>query len=151
MRIKLGPVTMEYKGTARLEEVDEGARTAVFSVQGKETRGQGSASASIRNRLVEENGSTRVRVETELSVTGRPAQFGRGIMEDVATRMLSDFASCLSQMMAGEGAAEPAAALGPTASQQPEALALGGALWRVLLGRVTGFLSRLVGRRRPAP
>src|SRR5919202_183616 len=100
MRVKLGPVTMDYKGTARLEEVDEQARTAVFAVDGKETRGHGFASARIRNTLTDEAGSTRVRVETQLNVTGRPAQFGRGIMQDVAARMLADFAACLSQTLA---------------------------------------------------
>lgn len=151
MRVKLGPVTMDYKGTARIEQIDEAGRVAVFSVQGKETRGQGSASATIRNRLVEEDGSTRVLVETELSVTGRPAQFGRGIMQDVAASMLGDFAKRLSQMMAGASAPEQAAEA-PAAGgvEQPEALALGGTLWRVILGRVTGLFARLFGRRRPS-
>src|SRR4051812_46992521 len=82
MRVKLGPMSMNYAGTAKLESVDESEHTAVFAVHGKETRGQGSATATIRNRLVPEGNTTRVVVETELSVTGRPAQFGRGIMQD---------------------------------------------------------------------
>src|SRR5579884_3108333 len=84
MRVKLGPVTMDYKGTAKLSDVDEIARIAVFTVQGKETRGQGAVAATITNRLRDVEGSTRVLVETDLSVTGRPAQFGCGIMQDVA-------------------------------------------------------------------
>jgi carbon monoxide dehydrogenase subunit G len=152
MKVKLGPVTMNYKGTARLESVDEPTRTAVFAVQGKETRGQGSASATIRNHLVEENGSTRVLVETELSVTGRPAQFGRGIMQDVAASMLGDFSKRLSDLMSEHGADEAEAHAGEAAPPapapaEPEALKLGGVLGQVLLARMKTFLGRLTGPR----
>jgi carbon monoxide dehydrogenase subunit G len=148
MKVKLGPVTMNYKGTARLESVDEPTRTAVFAVHGKETRGQGSASARIRNHLVDEDGSTRVLVETELSVTGRPAQFGRGIMQDVAASMLGDFSKRLSDLMAEHGAAsadaDEAAAPAP-APAEPEALKVGGVLGKVLLLRIKTFFGRLTG------
>jgi hypothetical protein len=153
MKVKLGPVTMNYKGTARLESVDEPTRTAVFAVQGKETRGQGSASATIRNHLVEENGSTRVLVETELSVTGRPAQFGRGIMQDVAASMLGDFSKRLSDLMSDHGAAEAearedeVAPSAPPAPEEPEALRVGGVLGKVLVARVKAFFGRLTGPR----
>jgi carbon monoxide dehydrogenase subunit G len=150
MRVKVGPVTMDYKGVARLVEVDEAAHVAVFSVQGKEVRGQGTASATIRNSLVPEGGSTRVLVETELSVTGRPAQFGRGIMQDVAGSMLADFAQSLSELMAAEGAGDvPPAAAEPAAA---ETLDLTGHVGGVLRGRLakwTGLaaLKRLFSRR----
>jgi len=150
MRVKLGPVSMNYKGTARLESVDGSAYTAVFAVQGKETRGQGSAMATIRNQLVEENGSTRVLVETELSVTGRPAQFGRGIMQDVAASILSDFAKRLSEMMAADGAQDSETATSaPMAmtSEESKALEVGGALGRVIVGRIRAFFAGLFGRR----
>jgi carbon monoxide dehydrogenase subunit G len=107
MTVKLGPVSLVYQGTAVLTEVDEAGRVAAFSLKGREVRGQGTASATIRNSLVAEGASTRVRVETELSVTGRPAQFGRGIMQDVAGRMLADFARCLSREITAPDAAEP--------------------------------------------
>jgi uncharacterized protein len=143
MRVKVGPVSMNYAGTARLESVDESDHTAVFAVQGRETRGQGSATATIRNRLVPEGSSTRVVVETELSVTGRPAQFGRGIMQDVASSMLTDFSRRLSALMAASDAPAPA----PAATAEPEqALAVGGLLGKVLVGRVRAFLRRLLGR-----
>jgi carbon monoxide dehydrogenase subunit G len=153
MRVKLGPVSMNYKGTARVESLDEAAHTAVFAVQGKETRGQGSATATIRNHLVEEGGTTRVLVETELSVTGRPAQFGRGIMQDVAASMLGDFAKRLSEMMAEQGAqpangaASAAASAAPVATQEPAALKVGGVVGRVIAGRIKSFFARLFGRR----
>jgi carbon monoxide dehydrogenase subunit G len=169
MRMKLGPVSMNYKGTATLESVDEAAHTAVFAVQGKETRGQGSATATIRNQLVDESGATRVRVETELSVTGRPAQFGRGIMQDVAASMLGDFAKCLSELMAADGGDAAAAANGPgdatplpaepeapratpvapavAPKQSKDALKVGGVLGKVLLARLKSLGARLTRRR----
>jgi carbon monoxide dehydrogenase subunit G len=137
MRVKLGPIAMTYKGTARLDEVDETARTAVVAVEGKETKGQGSASARIRSTLAAENGATRVRVETDLNVTGRPAQFGRGIMQDVAAKLLADFADCLSRTLA-ETPVDPAPA--PALDLAP---AVGGAAAE----RLRRLLRWLFGRR----
>jgi hypothetical protein len=156
MRVKVGPVTMDYKGVARVTEIDEASHVAAFNVQGKELRGQGSASATIRNTLVAEGDSTRVLVETELSVTGRPAQFGRGIMQDVAGSMLDDFAKSLSEMMAAERQdhAAPAEAA-PVERSRPgkQALDLTGAVGGVLrqrLAKWTGLaaLKRLFSRKR---
>jgi len=153
MRVKLGPVSMSYRGTAKLESVDEAAHTAVIAVQGKETRGQGSASATIRNHLVDEGGATRVHVETELSVTGRPAQFGRGIMQDVAASMLADFARRLSELLAADGVApSTTASVGdlavvPPSGEDRETLAVGRVVARVVLGRLRSLLCRLLGRR----
>jgi carbon monoxide dehydrogenase subunit G len=149
MRVKLGPVSMNYKGTATIESVDESSHTAVFAVTGKETRGQGSASATIRNHLVDEGGSTRVLVETELSITGRPAQFGRGIMQDVAASMLGDFSKRLSAMMTADGAPEPvptAITPVPPPPAEVESLRVGGVVGKVVLGRIRGFFGRILGR-----
>jgi uncharacterized protein len=152
MRVKLGPVTIDYRGRAQLEHVDEETRTAVVVVEGKETRGQGSASAKIRSSLIDEGGSTRVRVETELNITGRPAQFGRGIMQDVAAKMLTDFAQCLSKTLA-EG--EPAATL-TEQTEEPAHLNLTPLVRGVVAGRMlkvlglaasAAFLAKLVRRR----
>lgn len=154
MRVKVGPVTMDYKGIARVVELDETARVAVFKVEGQELRGQGTATATIRNRLIPEGVSTRVLVETELSVTGRPAQFGRGIMQDVAGSMLADFAKSLSELMAadresGSGAdAEPAARA--TEDDALDLTAAVGGVLRQRLAKWTGAaaLRRLLVRRR---
>jgi carbon monoxide dehydrogenase subunit G len=161
MRVRLGPVTMDYRGVARIAELDEASRTTVLTVQGRETRGQGSASATITNRLAEEDGGTRVTVETELSVTGRPAQFGRGIMQDVASSMLAEFARCLSEKISrGEGGESPAQATAEPApaaasGERPQALDVTGVVGGVLgrrLARMTGLaalgrlLARLTGR-----
>jgi len=137
MRVKLGPIAMTYKGTARLDAVDEAARTAVVAVEGKETKGQGSASARIRSTLAPEGEATRVRVETELNVTGRPAQFGRGIMQDVAAKMLADFADCLSRTLADA----------PEAEAPAPALDLAPAVGGVVADRLRQLLRRLFGRR----
>ena len=157
MRVKVGPVTMDYQGVARLTEVDEPGRVAVFNVQGKELRGQGTASATIRNSLVAEGDSTRVLVETELTVTGRPAQFGRGIMQDVAGSMLADFAKSLSEMMASDIGNAHSGGDGPAARPAPEpagkeALDLTGHVGGVLrrrLAKWTGLaaLKRLFSRK----
>jgi carbon monoxide dehydrogenase subunit G len=152
MRVKVGPVTMDYKGVARLTEVDEAARFAVFNVQGKEVRGQGTASATIRNSLVAEGGSTRVLVQTDLSVTGRPAPFGRGFMQDVAGSMLADFAKSLSELMAAEVTGASAAAPEP-APEHGETLDLTGHVGGVLRRRLAkwtglGALKRLFSKRR---
>lgn len=156
MRVKVGPVTMDYKGVARVVEIDEAAHVAVFDVQGKELRGQGTASAQIRNTLVAEGDSTRVLVATALSVTGRPAQFGRGIMQDVAGSMLADFAHSLSEMMAADQEGPTGATGAPPAESMPaqkEALDLTGAVGSVLrqrLAKWTGLsaLKRLFSGKR---
>lgn len=132
MRVKLGPVTAEYTGAATLEDADEDERVATFRVQGREARGHGTATATITNRLVpEETGGTRVIVETELDITGKAAQFGRGILEDVSSRLLDQFASRLEAEVLG---GEASKADGPAAARA-DVLDLGGAAWRPLLRR----------------
>jgi carbon monoxide dehydrogenase subunit G len=107
MKVKLGPMVVSYDGVARLVDIDEDDHTSTLEVQGRETKGQGTAAATIRNRLEDAgDGRTRVRVETELQVTGRQAQFGRGIMEDVAGRMLREFAGRLEQLIVAGGGAD---------------------------------------------
>ena len=128
MQLKLGPMTLAYKGTARLAEVEEDEHSATIEARAKEARGAGTAMARIRNQLAPgTGGSTRVRVETDLNITGRPAQFGRGIMEDVASRMLADFARQLEREIlsgqptgaGGEAAGKPAAGGQPAGEPAP--------------------------------
>jgi carbon monoxide dehydrogenase subunit G len=109
MRVKVGAVTTDYSGVARIRELDEDAHVAVFDVSGKELRGQGTASASITNRLSAADGRTRVAVETDLNVTGRQAQFGRGLMADVAGKILEEFAKRLEREIVSPSAASAAA------------------------------------------
>jgi carbon monoxide dehydrogenase subunit G len=106
MVVKLGPISAKYRGTVKVEEADEVNHRAVLRASGKDLRGQGTASATIDCTMNGENGATRVRVETDMQVTGRVAQFGRGIMQDVATKMLDQFATCVEQEIVGTGVEE---------------------------------------------
>src|ERR687894_3255803 len=109
MKVKIGPITANYKGTVKFEEVDEENHRAVLQATGRDARGQGTASATIVSTLQEEGDETRVKVETDMKLTGRAAQFGRGITQDVATKMLNQCAECLERELSGGGAAEEAA------------------------------------------
>ena len=93
MRLRIGPMTVAYQGTATLTEVDEAARRAVISLRAREAKGHGTALATITNVVEQIDGGTRVRAETDLRITGPQARFGRGVMEDVAGRMLGEFSS----------------------------------------------------------
>ncbi|MFF0791729.1 SRPBCC family protein [Streptomyces spiralis] len=110
VKVKLGPITVTYKGTAVFEEQDEAARRMVLVASGRETRGQGTARATVTGTLEERDGSTAVSVRTDLTVTGRPAQFGRGVLAEVGDRLVGQFADCLSRRLAAaapRGPAEP--------------------------------------------
>jgi len=102
MRLKLGPMRVEYRGTATLSEVDEEHHTAVISLSAREAKGHGSAMATIRNRLEPVDGGTRVSAQTDLHITGPQAQFGRGVIEDVGKRVLGEFSQRLEQRIAGQ-------------------------------------------------
>jgi hypothetical protein len=91
VKIKVGPITAQYKGTASFAEKDEAARRVVLKASGRDTRGQGTASATVTAAMAEEAGSTTVSIVTDLSVSGRVAQFGRGVMADVSARLLEQF------------------------------------------------------------
>jgi len=106
MTIRLGPVTQKYNGTVSFEETDEESRRAVLKADGKDARGQGTASATITSTLSEEDGGTKVRVETDMHLTGRAAQFGRGVQQEVATKLINQFAECLEKEIMGENTRE---------------------------------------------
>jgi carbon monoxide dehydrogenase subunit G len=121
MKVKLGPMTVDYRGTARLQDVDEDTHTASIAVQAREAKGQGTAAAVIENRLEPQNGRTRVVAVTDLKITGRQAQFGRGIMEDVANTMMGEFAKRLErEIQSQEAPAEAAAEARPEAAPEPQ-------------------------------
>ncbi|HKH12790.1 MAG TPA: SRPBCC family protein [Rubrobacter sp.] len=108
MKVQIGPITVGYKGTVKFEATDESDHRAVLEATGRETRGQGTASATIVSTLREEGDGTRVNVETDLVLTGRIAQFGRGIAQGVAKEMLDEFAACLEREISGAANAEEA-------------------------------------------
>lgn len=102
MRVKLGAMTVAYKGTVAMKEVDEASRRVLMEINAKEVKGQGGAKAWMENRLTaESDAQTRVQVATELDVSGRTAQLGRGMMQSVAARLLDDFAHRLEHELAG--------------------------------------------------
>jgi carbon monoxide dehydrogenase subunit G len=100
MRVELGPVALRYQGTVRLIDVDEDARAATFEARGSETGGPGTAAALIHTELTPNGAGTTVRAVTDLRVTGRAAEFGRGVMEEVAGAMLVPFAERLERLVA---------------------------------------------------
>jgi carbon monoxide dehydrogenase subunit G len=101
MKIKFGPIVAEYAGTATLEEVDEDRRAIVVRVQGKEARGQGTASAAIRIALSADRDGSHLVIDTELNVSGIAAQLGNGMLEDVSSRLLGEFAARLERDLSG--------------------------------------------------
>ncbi len=115
VRVKVGPVTLTYKGTAVFEERDEQEHRMVLSANGREARGQGTARATVTGTLAERDDGTAVTVLTDLSVTGRPAQFGRGLLSEVGDRLVSQFAECLAERLTEPE--EPAAAAAPAAEE----------------------------------
>ena len=113
VRVKVGPVTASYAGTARFVTKDEAAHRFVLEGSGRETRGTGTASATVEVGMTEQDAVTRVRVVTSLEVTGKQAQFGRGVMADIAAKLTDQFAACLAERVRG-----PAPAAEHTASPQ---------------------------------
>jgi uncharacterized protein len=101
MTVKIGPITARYRGTVRIEEADESARRAVMRARATDQRGQGTAAATITSTMESLPDGTRVRVQTDMQVTGPAAQFGRGVMQDVSAKMMGRFADCLAAEMAG--------------------------------------------------
>ncbi|MFF9298429.1 SRPBCC family protein [Streptomyces sp. NPDC014764] len=116
VRVKVGPVTVTYKGTAVFEERDEEARRVVLVAGGRDARGQGTARATVTGTLGERDGGTAVTVHTDLTVTGRPAQFGRGVMSEVGERIIGRFAACLAQRLTEPADGRDEAREAPTAS-----------------------------------
>jgi uncharacterized protein len=105
MKVKLGPVVLLYKGTGTFTERDEQARRAVLKAAAKDSRGNGTVNATVTITLTEEGDQTSGTVVTDLSITGRPAQFGRGMIADVGGKILEQFASCLSDKLTAPAAA----------------------------------------------
>jgi carbon monoxide dehydrogenase subunit G len=143
--VRLGPTTAAYRGELAMEEVDEDAHRAVMRASGQDKRGQGSAKATIVSTMREEGGATTVDVETDFTITGRLARFGRGgMIQDVSNRLLRDFSDCLQKTIEGgeatpeAAASEPGAAPSPAASPAPRAKPVGGIslFFRALLDRI---------------
>lgn len=119
MKVKLGPITSSFRGTLQIDEADEEARRAVLSARASDSRGQGTASATITSTMAPVDEGTLVTVETDLSVTGPAASFGRGVMQDVSARLMREFAEGLAaEMGRTAGATQAGAAAGSGASDR---------------------------------
>ena len=123
VKVKLGPIALVYNGQGTFTEKDDAAHTFKVDAKGKDKRGNGTAGATVTLAMTEAGTSTDVVVHTDLAITGKPAQFGRGVMQDVSDKLLGQFVACLEQRMTDEdtgGAAAPAAAA-PAAPAEPAA------------------------------
>ena len=108
IKVKVGPVSLTYRGTAKFTERDPGTRVVVVDASGKETRGAGTASAAIRATLEPSGEGTQVLIHTSMNVTGRPAQFGRGVIAEVGGKLVEKFSQNLAQMISDGGQAAAA-------------------------------------------
>lgn len=144
--VKLGPMRMSYRGTVRLEERDEAARRAVLFADVREQRGQGTAKARMTMAVTAIDIGVRVATVTDVKLTGRAAQMGRGVVDDVAARLVADMADCIAARLAppgGEGAGGAAGTDGGPAPQQG-AKPIGGI--RLMLRVLRARLERIFGR-----
>jgi uncharacterized protein len=115
--VRLGPTTAAYRGQLAMEEVDEAAHRVVMRATGQDKRGQGSAKATIVSTMSEQAGVTKVEVETDFTITGRLARFGRGgMIQDVSNRLLRDFSDCLQSSIEGPAPQESAEAAASAAA-----------------------------------
>jgi len=168
VKVKVGPISVGYSGTARISDRDDAARRAVLSAEGRETTGQGTAKATATMTVEGSDTGSEVRIVTEYHIAGRVAQFGRGVMEDVSKRLVNEMAACIkANLESGPAAdtpgAEPAAVTpagaAPSATPAPAPVAASpaapmpattarpvgvfGMLWYLLKLR----LARLFGRK----
>ncbi|HZX05156.1 SRPBCC family protein [Kribbella sp.] len=157
-KVKLGPVSLQYNGTGTFLERDESDHHALIEAKGKDRRGNGTATARVTTRLAgTADGSTEVAVDTELTITGRPAQFGRGLIQEVSDKLLEQFTACLQTKLlstpteeaavtADQPAAEPGPSDSATSSQEappdsePVALDLGSTVLPMLAKRAAPYL-----------
>jgi carbon monoxide dehydrogenase subunit G len=138
MQVKLGPIALTFATDVERAEADESGKRVVLVANAREVKNRGRAQASVESQLVPEDGGTRVQLNTDLSLSGPAAQYGRGLIQDISTQLISSFATCLEAQLA----ASPEEAAAATAAQ---ARPVGGlSLFFAALGRK---ISRLFGRR----
>ena len=113
VKIRVGPITVAYSGTARITTRDDEAHRAELDAEGRETTGPGSARAHAVMTVTEEGGASRVSIHTEYQVAGRVAQFGRGVMEDVSRRLVGQMAECIKAHLEAEASSPPGGEVPP--------------------------------------
>ena len=148
IRVRLGPVGMDFDNKIELVEIDEANGVVKMNVSGRDTRGKGGADGTVEARFAESNGGTRVDMTTDLRFSGQAAQLGRpNVVQDVASKLVGDFANCLSQQMtieatpaAVESDGDPASAA-PPAPSPPAPKPLSG--FSVLVAAINGAIKRM--------
>ena len=110
VKVKLGPIALQYAGSGTFVEKDDAAHRFVVEAKGKDKRGNGTAGATVTLAMSAAGESTDVQVDTDLAITGKPAQFGRGVMQDVSDKLLGQFVSCLEQRLGEPAPVDDAAA-----------------------------------------
>jgi carbon monoxide dehydrogenase subunit G len=168
VKIKVGPITAQYQGTALLTEKDEAAHRVVLKASGRDARGQGNAAALVTATMTERQDGTLVSIITDLTVSGRVAQFGRGVMHDVSAKLLQQFVDNLEADVLGGGptgggaAADAAAPGGGTAAsagaggaggtgaaRENEPVRVVGIVFKSMFSRIGHAIARLF-RRSPS-
>ena len=124
VKVKVGPISAQYKGAATFLEKDESNYHIVIRGEGRDTRGAGNASADIEAQLVSNGNQTDVTVSTDLKITGKAAQFGRGVMADISKKLMGQFADNLSELVLAEGGDSPSSKSEDSDNQEPEAIDL---------------------------
>lgn len=119
VKVKLGPISLVYAGSGTFVERDDSAHRAVIDAKGKDKRGNGTAGATVTLQLSPDGDGTRVAVDTDLAITGKPAQFGRGVMQDVSDKLLGQFVACIESQFdapvdAADAPAEVSAGAAPS-------------------------------------
>lgn len=164
VKVKVGPITVSYQGVASFLEKDAANQRVVLKANGKETRGNGNAAAVVTAQLKDEGDATSVFITTDLTISGKAAQFGRGVLADVAGNLIAQFARALEADITGgapaartvSGATQPAAAVAAPADDSvdllkvvavPMAKRFAPALAALLAGGLIGFLLGRRGRR----
>ena len=112
VKVKVGPITVSYRGDATFQEKDQAAQRVVIKANGKETRGSGNAAALVTAQLKDDGGATRVVITTDLTISGKAAQFGRGVLADVSSNLIAQFAKRLEADLVG-GAAQQTGSAAP--------------------------------------
>ena len=145
VKIKVGPITAQYKGKATFLEKDEVNHKAVLRTEGRDTKGQGNANATITATLVSVGGGTDVKVVTDLTITGRVAQFGRGVLADVSAKLLNQFVDCLEHnvLTLPETVAAEIAGASAAAAEDPVGVA-------AAVGAATGAVADITGGADPS-
>ena len=137
VKVKVGPITAQYKGVAKFVEKDDSNHRVVIRGEGRDTRGAGNAAADITASLESTTGGTRVNVVTDLKITGKVAQFGRGVMADISKKLMGQFADNLSELVLSKGGDSQDARSEDSSNKDSEAIDLlsvaGGSIGKKLV------------------